>query len=103
MHCSLCTTPLLALLESPSSALLCSPLLSSVLLSVNTTQYGVRAVYTVRLFHEGGWRFIMVDDYVPVSLKHGRPLFAHAKSRQELWVPVLEKAFAKLYGSYASM
>ena len=69
---------------------------------LRTLLYDV-VVYTVRLFHEGGWRFIMVDDYVPVSVKDGRPIFAHAKSRQELWVPVLEKAFAKLYGSYASM
>ena len=55
--------------------------------------------YSIRLFHEGGWRFVMVDDYVPVSAAAGRPVFAHGKSTQELWVPILEKAFAKLYAS----
>ena len=64
----------------------------------------VRAgVYTVRLFHDGHHRFITVDDFVPVLASSGLPVFAHAKSRQELWVPILEKAFAKLYGSYAAI
>eukprot|EP01043_Picozoa_sp_COSAG02_P011523 COSAG02_NODE_424_length_22575_cov_79.088361_19_plen_1122_part_00 len=76
------------------------PLLLHALFAAADIRAGV---YTVRLFHEGGWRFIMVDDYVPVSIKDGRPVFAHAKSRQELWVPILEKAFAKLYGSFASI
>ena len=76
------------------------PLLLHALFAAADIRAGV---YTVRLFHEGGWRFIMVDDYVPVSTEDGRPLFAHAKSRQELWVPVLEKAFAKLYGSYVQI
>lgn len=76
------------------------PLLLHALFAAADIRAGV---YTVRLFHEGGWRFIMVDDYVPVSMKDCRPVFAHAKSRQELWVPILEKAFAKLYGSFASI
>lgn len=76
------------------------PLLLHALFAAADIRAGV---YTVRLFHEGGWRFIMVDDYVPVSMKDGLPIFAHAKSRQELWVPILEKAFAKLYGSFASI
>jgi hypothetical protein len=59
-------------------------------------------LYTLRLFHDGAWRLVTIDDYVPVSVIDGEtPLFAHSRSRRELWVPLLEKAFAKLYGSCA--
>ena len=39
-----------------------------------------------------------VDDWLPVL---GDGSFAYARSRQgELWVPLIEKAYAKLFGSY---
>ncbi len=41
---------------------------------------------------------VIVDDYLPT--KNGRPCYAHSKSG-ELWVLLLEKAWAKVHGSYA--
>jgi len=55
--------------------------------------------YAVKLFHNGAWRTIVVDDRIPCD-DHGRPLFGRSTDPNELWVGLLEKAYAKLYGSY---
>ena len=44
---------------------------------------------------------ITVDDRVPCSAA-GEPIFS-AAAGDEAWVPLLEKAFAKLCGSYAAL
>ena len=41
---------------------------------------------------------VTMDTYFPVD-KHNRPCFSRANG-SELWVLILEKAFAKLHGSY---
>lgn len=43
----------------------------------------------------------MIDDYVPVN-KAGKPLFCQPNSN-EIWVVLLEKAWAKANGSYANI
>ncbi|CAF4369976.1 unnamed protein product [Rotaria sp. Silwood2] len=58
-------------------------------------------VYLVRICHNGLWKTIIVDDYLPCT-KHNHIVFAQAKRRQ-LYVPLIEKACAKLFGSYAAL
>lgn len=45
------------------------------------------------------WVYVVVDDYVPV--RRGKPCFLKSKSKKEMWCSLLEKAMAKLAGSYA--
>ena len=53
-------------------------------------------------FHKDGkWRTVVVDDHFPTS-NRGTHLFAHSRGT-ELWVCVLEKAYASLHGSYAAI
>jgi len=58
--------------------------------------------YKVRLYHPGQkcFKHIVVDDYVPVN--DDSPYFAGVTSDGEIWVPLVEKAFAKMCGSYAA-
>lgn len=42
---------------------------------------------------------VIVDDYLPID-ENGNVAFASSKT-QEIWVSLLEKAWAKLHGSYA--
>nr|ACS87883.1 putative calpain protein [Angomonas deanei] len=57
--------------------------------------------YRVTLLHNGWWKTYIIDDYVPASQKG--PLFAScAEDPRRLWVPLLEKAYAKSLGSYAA-
>ncbi len=55
--------------------------------------------YVFKFFQNGKWRFVIIDDRLPLS--HRRQfLFAHCADRQEIWVPLMEKAYAKLQGCY---
>ena len=51
----------------------------------------------VRLFVDGQWQVVLVDQRVPVG-PCGRPLFGRARQPNLLWVPLLEKAYAKVRG-----
>jgi calpain-15 len=48
----------------------------------------------------GVWTTILLDDYIPCSSKSKKPIFTDTNG-PELWVALLEKAWAKVYGSYA--
>ena len=61
--------------------------------------------YFVRLFLGGRWRAIVVDDMLPVKPKKNddfSPAFSRASNNQ-LWVSIVEKAYAKAHGSYAAI
>lgn len=59
-----------------------------------------------RLFIDGNWRVVTVDNHLPcrASPRDVRPTlaFSHA-ANSFLWVPFLEKAYAKIYGSYRAI
>ena len=58
-------------------------------------------VYCVKICHEGLWRAVFVDDYFPCYSKTQGPCFSKSKKGEnELWVLILEKAWAKLYSNY---
>lgn len=59
----------------------------------------------VQRTHELHWCHpqVTVDTLIPCSEKTSKPLFAHCKDPNELWVPLLEKAYAKLHGSYEAL
>ena len=59
-------------------------------------------VYKVRLCKNGQWMYVRLDDYFPCYPGSG-PVYAKTHEQQELWVPLLEKAMAKLCGSYDAL
>ncbi|KAG2392806.1 hypothetical protein C9374_011531 [Naegleria lovaniensis] len=74
--------------------------------------YNEYGIYQIRLFYNGMWREIMIDDYVPMIVSNKiesktrsnfAPLFARSIDIEELWVILLEKAYAKLHGSYEAI
>ena len=58
-------------------------------------------VYKVRLCKNGYWQTITLDDYFPCYV-NGGPIYSRNHDN-ELWVLLLEKAFAKSFGSYHSL
>lgn len=71
-----------------------------------TARNGV-GCYQINLFLDGDWKAITIDDRLPCTDQQRRPdgsglAFSRADG-QQLWVPLLEKAYAKAHGSYQAI
>jgi calpain-15 len=69
-----------------------------------TDTWNMRGKYRIRLWSEWEKQFVVVsvDDFLPVDASSGKPLFTQPNGN-EIWVMIMEKAFAKLFGSYANI
>ncbi len=56
----------------------------------------------VRFFRAGKWTPVVIDDRLP-CYSSGKLLFACSDDVKELWAPLLEKAYAKYYGSFMNL
>ncbi|KAK7195146.1 cytoskeleton-associated protein CAP5.5 [Novymonas esmeraldas] len=58
--------------------------------------------YRVTINKNGWWRTVIVDDYLPTINRV--PVFARSRDNpSELWASLLQKAYAKVHGSYAAV
>ena len=63
-------------------------------------EYGL---FVCRFYKDCNLIYVIVDDRIPVKDKDGKVIFASCKDPNELWVPLLEKAYAKLHGCYKAL
>jgi hypothetical protein len=64
----------------------------------------VAGVYGVRLFKDGEWIYEILDDLLPMD-QHNQPACSRALSNGDVedWLALLEKAYAKIHGSYEAI
>ena len=65
-------------------------------------QLSKNGCYEIGLNIEGEWEIVLLDDYFPCSKKTRVPIFAKPNG-PELWVMLLEKAWAKINGGYLNI
>lgn len=49
----------------------------------------------------GQWRLVNIDDFIP-CFPNGDPMFSR-NSTNQIWMMLLEKAYAKLHGGYKNI
>ncbi|PHT97718.1 hypothetical protein BC332_33383 [Capsicum chinense] len=55
-----------------------------------------------RQVSQGDWVPVVVDDWIPCE-SPGKPAFSTSRKGNEMWVSLLEKAYAKLHSSYEAL
>lgn len=60
-----------------------------------------RGIYCFRFFKDFSWRYVIIDKKLPVV--DNMLVFAKCLDEEELWVPLIEKAYAKLFGCYEAL
>lgn len=58
-------------------------------------KYGI---YVMRFFKNFGWKYVVIDDRMCV--KDREYVFGNCRAPTELWVNLIEKAYAKLHQCY---
>lgn len=72
-------------------------------LFVNTEHMLTCGFVTCQFFKNGEWKQVIVDTRLPYNGSYGAPIYAHCNDPNEVWLPLLEKAYAKLHHNYQAL
>ena len=64
--------------------------------------YPAQGIYVLQFFKGGAWQEVIIDDLIPCGVD-GTPAYARCSDPSELWVQLLEKAYAKVHGCYEAL
>jgi len=67
------------------------------------TEFKEFGLFVCVFYKDCALRFVIIDDRIPVFSNSGKVVFAHCKDPNELWVLLIEKAYAKLHGCYKAL
>ena len=75
---------------------------SLILRMFKTKETNKDGFYEIILYIDGKPQIVIVDDYLPINKSTKKPVYAQSKGN-EIWVMLLEKAWAKVNGGYANI
>ena len=66
--------------------------------------FSTKGIFCFRFYKNFQWRYVLIDDRLPCYSVYNenqtkKLIFAHCRLSNEFWVPLIEKAYAKLHGS----
>eukprot|EP01125_Pyxidicula_operculata_P021100 TRINITY_DN8000_c0_g1_i1.p1 TRINITY_DN8000_c0_g1~~TRINITY_DN8000_c0_g1_i1.p1 ORF type:complete len:1691 (-),score=398.94 TRINITY_DN8000_c0_g1_i1:202-5274(-) len=59
-------------------------------------------IYLCKIFVNGDWRYVIIDDLLPCDSNYNLA-FGMCRNENEFWVPLLQKAYAKVFGGYHTL
>lgn len=60
-------------------------------------------MFVLKFFKEFAWRYVIIDNRLPCYASSKEPVFGRCTNLYENWVPLIEKAYAKLHGCYETL
>lgn len=66
-------------------------------------KYRAIGLFVIRIFKNHQWIYVLVDERIPVDIKTRKPCFGRCLNIHEMWVPLIEKAYAKMHGCYENL
>ena len=66
-------------------------------------RYRSKGLFVLRIYKNFNWIYVVIDERIPIDIKTRAPIFGTCKNQHEMWVALIEKAYAKLHGCYGNL
>jgi hypothetical protein len=66
-------------------------------------RYRSNGLFVIRIFKDMSWIYVIIDERIPIKIKDKQPVFGSCRDPHELWVALIEKAYAKMHGCYGNL
>lgn len=66
-------------------------------------KFALKRIYCFKFFKDNKWIWVIIDDKLPSLKNQNRIIFGRSSNHNEFYISLIEKAYAKLHGSYISL